>query len=205
MVNLQHDCYSQSCSLAQIPVRQEREVTQHTRSSVAHSDTIHYILNTHSLHNHEVIERFTLSLYAHPEILGAQEALAFRQDAAKIVADKRQMRKLAREAKRMETIMGRAPENSNEDEEDAENTGDTEGAEALAEEAMQGELEQMKSLLRLPASLKVYFGAKQVYSALQRERNATPAVYLLPKKRRGIPRKHSRIRQTRIMLVTLIL
>ncbi|KAI0631689.1 hypothetical protein C8Q77DRAFT_153458, partial [Trametes polyzona] len=58
VVNLQHDCYASGCTKQQtVPVLQERQRSTKTRSVVTHMDTNSWILNTHSIHNHEIIKQ----------------------------------------------------------------------------------------------------------------------------------------------------
>ncbi|KAF7982629.1 hypothetical protein HWV62_27053 [Athelia sp. TMB] len=55
-VNLQHDCSRGQCATAKTKdVYQEREKTTQQKLQIAHSDNIHYILNTQSLHNYRAL------------------------------------------------------------------------------------------------------------------------------------------------------
>ncbi|KAF7965722.1 hypothetical protein HWV62_42165 [Athelia sp. TMB] len=55
-VNLQHDCSRGQCAAAKTKdVYQEREKITQQKLQIAHSDTIHYILNTQSLHNYRAL------------------------------------------------------------------------------------------------------------------------------------------------------
>jgi len=52
-----HDCSVGKCSATRdTPLRQERLQATRTRQSLEHVDDIHYILNTHSLHNYQYIK-----------------------------------------------------------------------------------------------------------------------------------------------------
>ncbi|KAF7983983.1 hypothetical protein HWV62_17448 [Athelia sp. TMB] len=55
-VNLQHDCSRGRCAAAKTKdVYQEREKTTQQKLQIAHSDNVHYILNTQSLHNYRAL------------------------------------------------------------------------------------------------------------------------------------------------------
>ncbi|KDQ14120.1 hypothetical protein BOTBODRAFT_110460, partial [Botryobasidium botryosum FD-172 SS1] len=52
-VNVQHDCPTRGCApTALVHVRQEREETKTAHRRVAHTDNLHFIVNTASLHNY---------------------------------------------------------------------------------------------------------------------------------------------------------
>lgn len=108
MLNVQHDCYGRRCGLEQQARQQEREKTELARDVIKHSDAIHYVLNTHSLHNYKAISDFTTLLSSPPPILAEGEATQFRLDAAAAAGDKRLAAKMAKESAKLEKVMGRA-------------------------------------------------------------------------------------------------
>ncbi|KAJ7243675.1 hypothetical protein C8J57DRAFT_1031765, partial [Mycena rebaudengoi] len=76
-VNLQHNCHHGRCgSTSSTPIIQEREKTSQTRSAILHTNDVHFIVNTSSLHNYSQISAATPpSLRSHPFTVADQDAL----------------------------------------------------------------------------------------------------------------------------------
>ncbi|KAF8508435.1 hypothetical protein BU17DRAFT_56753 [Hysterangium stoloniferum] len=53
--NAQHNCDNLKCSVADIPVKQGRDMTSRTHTAVIHADHSWWILNMHALHNAHLI------------------------------------------------------------------------------------------------------------------------------------------------------
>lgn len=86
---MQHDCSSSGCtSLAQVHVRQENAETRKTRAVVDHVATDSYVLNTFSLHNHQLIASAipTPLLTRRPVVTAVQQV---REYAAKLIRQKK--------------------------------------------------------------------------------------------------------------------
>ncbi|KAF8607877.1 hypothetical protein BDV93DRAFT_397721, partial [Ceratobasidium sp. AG-I] len=53
-----HDCVQSGCNEIQLEtVMKEREISIHKKRTVKHNDSVHFIVNTQSLHNNQHIVR----------------------------------------------------------------------------------------------------------------------------------------------------
>lgn len=96
-VNLQHDCHRGRCEASgSESLRREREVTTSTRTIVKHSDSDHFIVNMHALHNHEHISR-VVPLELRASSFKVDDEKKLREDAAMKVRDKKNQQALAKQ------------------------------------------------------------------------------------------------------------
>ncbi|KAG1800249.1 uncharacterized protein HD556DRAFT_1216040, partial [Suillus plorans] len=56
VINLQHNCVDSQCTdTIKEPVRQEWLETSHAKPIIQHKSTLHYFINTYSIHNYNHI------------------------------------------------------------------------------------------------------------------------------------------------------
>ncbi|KAG8701329.1 hypothetical protein FRC08_004137 [Ceratobasidium sp. 394] len=56
VINLQHRCDFAACTdKGQVVIRQERRDTSATQKAIQHTDDVHFVVNTHSMHNYKLI------------------------------------------------------------------------------------------------------------------------------------------------------
>lgn len=107
-VNLQHDCHRGQCDTSGTQIlHQEREATTRHRNIVKHADNIHFIVNTHSLHNYRYIAR-AIPLHLRGTSFKVADPVGLRKQAASLLRDKKQQQTEARKANSMAIAMGRA-------------------------------------------------------------------------------------------------
>ncbi|KAI0369657.1 hypothetical protein BV20DRAFT_945672 [Pilatotrama ljubarskyi] len=99
-VNVQHDCTRGLCISSNTEhVRQEREVTLRTRTTITHTDKTHFVLNMHGLHNHSLIRSCLPAALLSPKTyFPANERMALHRTAAESLRDTKLQKKLAKEA-----------------------------------------------------------------------------------------------------------
>lgn len=64
VINIQHRCAFEKCQdTGRVLIRQERQDSGVTRKSIQHSDSINYIVNTHSMHNYDLVKKLLLGRF----------------------------------------------------------------------------------------------------------------------------------------------
>lgn len=107
MVNLQHDCSSGSCEIVYKNLRQEREQSLRKHAFLQHADNDHFVLNSHSLHNHSLIAQFIRNLPPIPSIILPEQAAKFRAYASTAARDKRAVKAEEKRINALHKAMGR--------------------------------------------------------------------------------------------------